>query len=170
MTGMGAHLRHRTHKIAGTAVRWIARGIGAMRRATSGSFSVEMALAVTALLVLAVGSYDFGRFAMAKARLSSAAHAGAVYGIQDLSTTTDSAGIAQAARLDANDSALSVGSRLVCSCATGGEVPCGGTCDDGLSVPAYVEVTVQDRLEFMFSYPGVPQSINLSSTNWLRYR
>jgi Flp pilus assembly protein TadG len=159
-----------THKYARTAVRWITREIGALRRATSGSFSVEMALAMTALLVLAVGSYDFGRFAMAKARLSSAAHAGAIYGIQDLSTSTDAAGIAQAARLDAGDSALSVGSRLVCSCANGGEVPCGGTCDDGLSAPVYVEVTVQDTIGLMFSYPGVPQTINLSTTNQLRYR
>ncbi len=170
MTGMDLDLRRRTHKTAGTAVRWIARGTSAMRRATSGALSVEMALAVTALLVLAVGSYDFGRFAMAKARLSSAAHAGTIYGIQDLSTTTDAAGIAQAARLDAGNSALSVSSRLVCSCANGGEVPCGGTCDDGLSAPIYVEVTVQDSLDFMFSYPGVPQSIDLSATNQLRYR
>lgn len=167
---MDLDARHKTYEHARTAVCRIARGIGAMRRATSGSFSVEMALAMTALLVLAVGSYDFGRFAMAKARLSSAAHAGAIYGIQDSSTTTDSAGIAQAARLDANNSALSVGSRLVCSCANGGEIPCGGTCDDGLSAPAYVEVTVQDTLDFMFSYPGVPQTMNLSSTNQLRYR
>lgn len=151
-------------------MRWIAREIGAVRRATSGSFSVEMALAVTFLLVLAVGSYDFGRFAMAKARLSSAASAGAIYGIQDLSTTTDTAGIAQAARLNAGDSALSVSSRQVCSCANGGEVPCGGTCDDGLSVPVYVEVTVQDTIALMFSYPGVPQTIDLSTTNQLRYR
>lgn len=170
MTGMDLDLRHKTHKATRTAVRWFARGIGAMRRAKSGSLSVEMALAVTALLVLAVGSYDFGRFAMAKARLSSAAHAGAIYGIQDLSTTTDVAGIAQAARRDATDDALSVSSRKVCSCATGGEVPCGGTCDDGLSAPVYVEVTVQDTINLMFSYPGVPQTINLSSTNQLRYR
>lgn len=162
--------RRRIRKTAWTAVRWIAREIGAVRRATSGSFSVEMALAATFLLVLAVGSYDFGRFAMAKARLSSAASAGAIYGIQDLSTTTDTAGIAQAARLNAGDSALSVSSRQVCSCANGGEVPCGGTCDDGLSAPVYVEVTVQDTIGLMFSYPGVPQTIDLSTTNQLRYR
>lgn len=159
--------RHKTRKTAG---RWFAREIRAMRRATSGALSVEMALAVTALLVLAVGSYDFGRFAMAKARLSSAAHAGAIYGIQDLSSATDTAGIEQAARLDAGDNALSVSSRQVCSCANGGEVPCGGTCDDGLSVPVYVEVTVQDTLDLLFNYPGVPQSIDLSTTNQLRYR
>ena len=167
---MDLDLRRNTHKSAGTAVRWLARGICVPLRARSGSLSVEMAFAVTAFLVLAVGSYDFGRFAMAKASLSSAARAGAIYGIQDLSTTTDAAGIEQAARLDAGDSTLSVSSRQVCSCATGGEVPCGGTCDDGLSAPVYVEVTVQDTLDFMFSYPGVPQTIDLSSTNQLRYR
>lgn len=162
--------RHKTRKTAGTAMRRIARGIGVMRRARSGSLSVEMALAVTFLLVLAVGSYDFGRFAMAKASLSSASRAGAIYGIQDLSTSTDAAGIAQAARVDAGDGALSVSSRQVCICAAGGEVPCGGACGDGLPAPVYVEVTVRDTLDFMFSYPGVPQSISLSSTNQLRYR
>ena len=161
---------HKIQMVAGAVPRWIAREISALRRARSGSLSVELALAVTAFLVLAVGSYDFGRFAMAKSRLSSAARAGAVYGIQDFGAATDAVGIEQAARLDADDDALSVSSREVCICATGGETPCGGTCADGLPVPVYVEVTVQETHDFLFSYPGVPQTMNLSTTNQLRYR
>ncbi len=160
----------RTHLTTGAVMRWFTGKVGALRRCTSGALSVELALAVTAFLVLAVGSYDFGRFAMAKSRLSSAAHAGAIYGIQDLSTAADVGGIEQAARIDAGDNALSVNSRQVCICATAGETPCGGTCADGLSAPVYVEVTVQDTLDFLFNYPGVPQTMNLSTTNQLRYR
>ena len=152
------------------AIRGCAGEIGRMRRATSGAMSVELALGVTALLVLAVGSYDFGRFAMAKSALSSAARAGAIYGIQDLSTAGDTGGIEQAARLDSGNETLSVISRQVCSCASGGEVPCGGVCSDGLPAPVYVEVTVQDTLDFLFSYPGLPDPINLSTTSQLRYR
>lgn len=163
-------LLHRTQKIAGAAVRWLAREIRAIRRSSSGALSVELALAVTAFLVLAVGSYDFGRFAMAKSRLSSAARAGAVYGIGDFGAATDAAGIEQAARIDADDNALSVSSRQVCICTAGGETACGGTCADGLPAPLYVEVTVQETHDFLFSYPGVAQTMNLSTTNQLRYR
>ena len=154
----------------GTPVRRLGSGLGAMRDSMSGALSVEVALGITALLVLAVGSYDFGRFAMSKSRLASAARAGAVYGIQDASTSTDASGIEQAARLDAENSQLSVSSRQVCICAADGEVACGGTCSDGLSAPVYVEVTVQDRIEFMFSYPGVANGLDLATTAQLRYR
>lgn len=161
---------HSIQMAAGTVTRWLAREIHAIRRSTSGALSVELALAVTAFLVLAVGSYDFGRFAMEKSRLSSAARAGAVYGIGDFGAATDAVGIEQAARADADDDALSVSSRQVCICASGGETPCGGTCADGLPAPVYVEVTVQDTHDFLFSYPGVAQTMNLSTTNQLRYR
>ena len=168
MIGMGQG--HKIHKATQAAMSWLAREISSLRRSTSGALSVELALGVTAFLVLAVGSYDFGRFAMAKSRLSSAAHAGAIYGIQDFGSATNTVGIEQAARLDADDDALSVSSRQVCICATGGETPCGGTCADGLPAPVYVEVTVQETHDFLFSYPGVAQSMNLSTTNQLRYR
>ena len=163
-------LRNRIQIAGGAVTRRLRGELGTMRDSVSGALSVELALAVAAMLVLGLGSYDFGRFAISKARLSNAAHAGAVYGIQDASTSGDISGIELAARTDAADNQLAVTSRLVCICAADGEVACGGTCSDGLAAPIYVEVTVQDTLDFLFSYPGIADSLNLSSTAQIRYR
>ena len=130
-----------------------------------------MALIAIFLASLAIGAFDFGRFGIEKSRITSAARAGAQFGIQDQSTAEDEDGIRQAAQNDASDNTLTVASRRFCSCPNQGEVGCGENCaDDGALAPMYVEVAVDGDVELMFTYPGIPDPVPISSTSTMRLR
>ena len=52
-----------------------------------------------------------------------------------------------------------------------GEVGCGVNCDDdGALAPMYVEVTAEGNVELMFTYPGIPDPVPISSTSTMRLR
>lgn len=141
-------------------------------RARDGVVSIEMALVSIFLASLALGAFDFGRVGIEKTRVTSAARAGAQYGIQDQSYAMDTAGMATAALADADATALelTVTPQQYCACSGGPPVGCSTTCADGAYAPMYVEVTVQGDVELMFSYPGVPDPITVSSTSTIRVR
>ncbi len=140
---------------------------------TRGAVSIELGFVAIILATLAVGAFDFGRFGVMKTRVTSAARAGAQYGVQDLSAANDSAGMIGAALTDMNavSADLSVQTaRTYCECTTGGEVACDTTCSDGGFAPQYVEVQIGQDIELLFGYPGVPENITVESTSSMRVR
>ena len=95
------------------------------------------------------------------------------YGVQDMSTAEDTAGMIQAARNDFNDTAnaLDISADNYYFCPGQGEVADESIlCDDGTYSYFYVEVTVEDEIEFMLPYPFVASPQVVASTNIMRVR
>jgi Flp pilus assembly protein TadG len=150
-------------------------GLGSLIRDRRGNVSIEMAFLVTFLLVLVMGAYDFGRLAMEQSSVTQAARAGAQFAVLDQANATDAAGMIQAARDEAEDTAneLNITARNYCRCpGNSTEVDCSSNCADGQYAPLYVEVTVQDTLDMLFDYPGLPEAntYDLTSTSTMRVR
>src|ERR1700740_3820507 len=72
----------------------------------SGQTLLEVAWMLPFLLLLAVGVIKIGRFAYISILVGNAAHAGAIYGAQNLTLSADGPGIKAAALNDFNDNAL----------------------------------------------------------------
>jgi hypothetical protein len=141
---------------------------------SAGNVAIEMAFLMTFLILLVLGAYDFGRWATEQATITQAARAGAQWAVLDQANATDTAGMIQAARDEADDA----NNELVippplnyCQCpGSSTQVSCTTDCADGLYPPMYVQVTVQDTFELLFDFPGVDQSQALSSTSTMRVR
>ncbi len=143
---------------------------------SGGNVAIEMAFLMTFLIMLVLGAYDFGRWATQQASITQAARAGTQWAVLDQANATDTDGMIQAARDEADD----VNSELVipppvtyCQC-PGSSTPVTCTnandCPDGQYAPMYVRVTVQDDFELLFDFPGVSKTQSLSSTSTMRLR
>lgn len=141
---------------------------------SGGNVAIGMAFLMTFLIMLVLGAYDFGRWATEQATVTQAARAGAQWAVLDQANATDTDGMIQAARNEADD----VNNELViptplsyCQCpGSSTKVNCASNCPDGQYAPMYVEVTVQDDFELLFNFPGVSQTQSLSSTSTMRLR
>ena len=141
---------------------------------SAGNVTIEMAFLMTFLIMLVLGAYDFGRWATDQATVTQAARAGAQWAVLDQANATDTDGMIQAARDEADD----VNNELViptplsyCQCpGSSTKVNCANDCPDGQYPPMYVEVTVQDEFELLFDFPGVSKTQPLSSTSTMRVR
>ena len=143
------------------------------RACESGTISIELAFVILLLVPLFLGIYDFGRYGMAHARVTSAARAGTQYGMQDFSTAADTAGMIAAARVDADDTAgaLDVTASRFCRCpGVTAVTACSTICADGSYAPLHISVTVQGAHALLFTYPGLDQSIAVGATSELRIR
>lgn len=144
----------------------------ALRHSSRGTVSVELAFFIPVAAVLITGAIEFGRLGLEQVRLASAAHAGAQYGIYDLSSSGDTDGIIEAARLDADDvtNALTVTAEKTCRCPDGTVQACNISCSDGEYAPLYVEVSVTEAVDLWFGFPGVPSTITLAANSSMRIR
>lgn len=154
------------------AICRIAARTFALRRSTRGTVSVELAFFIPVALVLITGAIEFGRLGLEQVRLASAAHAGAQYGIYDLSSAGDIDGIINAVRIDADDmtNALTVTAAKTCRCPDGTVQACNITCADGKYAPLYVDVSVTEAVDLWFGFPGIPSSITLAANSSMRLR
>jgi Flp pilus assembly protein TadG len=75
-------------------------GVGKTRRGQAGQSLVELALLTPLLLVMVLGSIEFGRYAYLSILVGNAAHSGALYGAQSNLTAANVAGICTAAEND----------------------------------------------------------------------
>ncbi|MFT4111379.1 TadE/TadG family type IV pilus assembly protein [Silvibacterium sp.] len=136
---------------------------------TGGSSLIEAALVMPALLFLLAGAADFGRAYSIANEVSAAAHAGALYGIHNLS---DTAGMADAVTADASDlPGLTTTTTYGCECFDGTSVVAGCTTPPTTCTQNYVnyvKVTASDTYTPIFPYPGIPSSIVLQNTVILR--
>ncbi len=161
---MRAMMKMPTKRLRSLATRWC--------KCTSGGSTVELAILVPVLTLLAVGGFDFGRLALHKLAATNAARAGAQYGTLDFATAADISGIVQAARDDAEDTnnELNVNARQFCFCPGQGELACTAACADGSFSMMYVEVTVQEPYEYLMNYPGLTLPDSVESTIRMRVR
>jgi Flp pilus assembly protein TadG len=147
-------------------------------RTKRGQSAVELALAAPVLFTLLLMVGDYGRVFFEAIAVSDAARAGAQYGAQNLTTSIDTAGIAQAAVTDASQvSGLAVTSSTFCTC-TGSAaiVTCSATaCTVPATEKTFVQVNTSATFTTAFSWGitvdgqrmGLPTATPLNSTSVL---
>ncbi len=151
----------------------LAHRLSALPRNVAGNVTIEFGFVILFIVTLAIGAFDFGRLGYEKIAVTNAARAGTQYGVQDMSTAEDIAGIIQAARNDIGDTndELNISARNYYSCPGQGEVADESVlCDDGTFSYFYVEVTVPDEIDLLFPYPGITSPRQIASTNTMRVR
>jgi Flp pilus assembly protein TadG len=134
--------------------------------AQSGQTIVELALLLPLLLLLVVGVTEIGRYAYYDILVANAARAGAAYGAQGLAQAADNAGITEAAHRDGLTT-LTITPIQQCGCSAAGL----GGCPSGAVCPTplvYIEVTASENFTSLFSYPGLPANLTLTSTVKMR--
>ena len=126
--------------------------------------ALEFALLLPILVFTLIGLYDFARVVGEDGRLTSAALAGAHYGMQSTAHAADSAGIIQAVRDDARDTAavLNVTTERTCSCGDGVAISCAQLCATIGKPIMYVRVQVSQEFRTMAAYPFVANPVPIA--------
>ncbi len=155
--------------LAARALRRVRR----LARCAKGTISVEFALVTSFIFVpLIVVGFDFGSIALKWSQLESAARAGAQYGIRSQTSAIELAAMETAVQNDAGDPTLSPTVTQYCQCpgVSTAEPNCTGSCAGGLYAPMYVELTVTDSVDTMWTYPGLPSPFPITVTAKMRVR
>jgi len=137
-----------------------------LSHAEAGQAVVELALLVPVLLLIFLGTVEFGRLCYIVIETSGAARAAAEYGSQNPVTAADNAGMLLAAKQDAPElSRLTVTSSTdICQCATapGTAIACAtATSSCTGRVLVFVQVNTSAQYTPIYPYPGRPTSITV---------
>ena len=133
-----------------------------------GSSLVELALLTPVLVLLLVGAVGLGEACYAAIEVSSAASAGAQYGVQN---PTDTAGMQRAALLSgANLNGLQTSASWGCECSDGtsASASCAAVPSCNANEVRYVVVTTSLTYSPPLGFPGVPSTVPLKSTARMR--
>ncbi len=133
-----------------------------------GSSLVELALVMPMLVFLMVGAIDFGQAYYVSIEVTSAAEAGASYGVIN---PTDTAGMASAATLDAVDvPAMAASATWGCECSDGtnATVNCSSVPACTANLIDYVDVNTSVTFQPMLTYPGIPSNLALNGHSRMR--
>jgi len=137
------------------------------RRPEAGSSLIEFGLAFPILILMVLGTADFGRVFYTYVTLANAAHTGAEYGATSAPKTTDSAGISQAALNDSKDlTGVTITSQPFCQCSDGTTVNCATSSCSPLRY--YVSVKAVKAFQTLAPYPGIPSSTNVTAVAVIR--
>jgi Flp pilus assembly protein TadG len=133
----------------------------------SGQAMLELCLILPVLLLLILGTIEFGRAAYFDIEVADAARAGALYGAQSMADAADTGAITQAVQNNAQDiptAQMTITPSVSCTCPGSGTVA--GSCAGalGCTPQVYVSVYVQDRQPTLFQYPGIPDPFTLTTT------
>lgn len=127
-------------------------------RSRRGGAAVELAVALPILILLAIGVIDYGRVFYTSIAVANAARAGAEYGVQNSSTSVNSAEIENFAERDGAEAGIEATSQTVYRC--GATVVSASTsCGSYGPARVFVEVTASRKVGTFFKYPGLPDSI-----------
>jgi Flp pilus assembly protein TadG len=141
-------------------------------RGDRGAALVELAVTLPLLVVVLVGITDFGRAFRTAMVVVNAARAGAQYGSQSQSSSTDTAGMITKANEVLSANGLTTGPTPVaarsCECATNAGVytpttpvnTCSATCTGGHIVIS-VNVSVTRTFSMLTPFPGLPDSVTV---------
>lgn len=146
-----------------------------MRKSQRGNALVEFAIVLPLLMLIAIGLVETGRYAYFAILVANAAHAGAEYGAQSLTTVSDGPGMQAAALADGQSiTGLTIPAHsATCSCwngTTSTAVSCAGACPLGQRKITYATVTAQGSFTSLFSYPGIASSHTVTRTATIRVK
>jgi len=133
-----------------------------------GSSLVETAVLMPVLMLLFVGTVNFGRAYYSAIEVSAAAEAGALYGVQN---PTDVSGMVAASKLDAaNLSSLSPVATYGCECSDGSSAvaSCGTAPTCTYNVVNYVEVDTSYIYTPIIKYPVLGSAVTLHGSARMR--
>ena len=136
---------------------------------SEASSLIEVAIICPICILLLVGAVDFGLGFYTAIEVSSAAQAGASYGIQQ---PADTAGIQAAAKLDAsNVPGMTTAVATGCECSDGtwqvaGCASAPTSC--GANIVNYVQVTTSATYTSLMKYPGIPTTFSLQGSARIR--
>lgn len=133
-----------------------------------GASFVELALVLPLFLLMLIPVVDVGRGFYAAIEVASAAHAGAIYGLENPS---DTSGMVQAAKAGASNlSSVSATATYGCECSDGTSpvASCTSTPSCTYNYVTYVNVSVTSPYKTVFGYPGLPSSMNITREFRLR--
>ena len=140
-----------------------------------GASLVEFGLMLPFLLLLLLGVIDLGRAYYLSIEVSNAAYAGALYGTQNATDTTGmkAAALADVPDLSSGSSAMTSTAYAGCECSDGTHAtsPCPSTppsCTSPAFLLNYVQVKTSYTYKPLFSWPGIPSSMTLQGSAWLR--
>lgn len=153
------------------------------RRDRRGNVLVETAMVAGALGLLGIGAIDFGMAYVRQSEIENAVRAGMQFSLARHPSMTEIAEgvvttqevrqhIAKAANFlesDPGDPPLSV--EFSCQCPDGTAVQCTSSAISTLSCSdrrTYLSITLQHDYEMLFAYPGLGQTLELSSQNSVR--
>jgi Flp pilus assembly protein TadG len=125
-----------------------------LKRGTRGQSLVEFALILPVLLILMLGTIDFGRVYFAYVSVTNAARNGAQYASFSSEAAADSDGIRNAALADTVE--------LVNTSPTNPNVTVATGTDSQSRL--YADVTVAYTFSTIFPWPGIPDSMNVART------
>ena len=136
-------------------------------RSEAGAALIEMGLAFPLLMLVLIGTADFGRIFHTYVTVANAARTGAEYGSASAPKTADATGIRQAALNDAQDlTGVTVTSQRICQCSGGSQVDCATTSCSPLRY--YVSVTATKTFQTLIPYPGIPASTDVTAVAKMR--
>jgi Flp pilus assembly protein TadG len=133
-----------------------------------GASFVELALVLPLFLMMLIPVVDLGRGFYAAIEVASAAHAGAMYGVENPS---DTSGMVQAAKAGTSNLAdVDAAATYGCECSDGSSpiALCTSTPSCTYNYVTYVDVTVTSPYRTVFGYPGLPSSMNITREVRLR--
>ncbi|GAC1425360.1 MAG: hypothetical protein NVSMB5_19650 [Candidatus Velthaea sp.] len=139
----------------------------ALRRSNrfeSGQALAEIALITPLLLLLLIGSIEYGRYMHFGIMIGNAARAGVQYGSQNAATAADVAGMQTAALVDAeNLSGVTATASSYCKCADGTTSTCAVTDCSASHRLTYVQVLTAGTFTSILSYPGIAGSLAINA-------
>jgi len=146
-----------------------------MRKNQRGNALVEFAIALPLLMLIAIGLVETGRYAYFSILVGNAAHAGAEYGAQNLTTAGDGPGMKAAALADGQSiSGLSITQNTAtCACWNGTTttaVSCSSSCPLTQRKITYATVTAHGSFTSLFSYPGLASTHVVDRTATIRVK
>jgi Flp pilus assembly protein TadG len=130
---------------------------------------MELALLASPLMMLAIGTADYGLGIYRQMEVQNAAQAGAEYARKHgFSTTGITTAVTAATPLTVSASPVPAQS---CGCPSGTAISsatCGSTCASGAVAGTYVTVAAQATYSTIVPYPGIASSYTLTASSTVR--
>jgi Flp pilus assembly protein TadG len=138
-------------------------------RHCGGNAAMELALLASPLMLLAIGTGDYGLGIYRQMEVQNAAQAGAEYARKHgFSTTGITNAVTAATPLTVSASPAPAQS---CGCPSGTTISsatCGTTCASGALAGTYVTVAAQATYSTIVPYPGIANSYTLTASSTVR--
>lgn len=137
-------------------------------KAQSGNTAVELALVLPLLMLILLGTADFGRGFAQWIAIQQAARSGTQYASVDTTHYLDTAGTETAALADIpNIAGATATATSYCTCGWSGQFDCSVVCS---SKRQYMQVVVQANFTTIAPYPGIPATTAVTAKSIMRLK